>query len=141
MVRLALVCAALALVSCASCGSSIPAPRASSPSTSAQPAPPAPAPTEAVLPPRPEGPARAWSTLGTNLDWPADLREVTPFIDGFRLSRAGTSAPADGAPDDADVAAGGAGYFQQAACFAGTTCQSPVRARSKAMGDSVGGSM
>jgi hypothetical protein len=101
MVRLALVCAALALVSCASCGSSIPAPRASSPSTSAQPAPPAPAPTEAVLPPRPEGPARAWSTLGTNLDWPADWSEVTPFIDGFRLSRAWTSAPADGAPDDA----------------------------------------
>ncbi len=86
------------LASCTSCGSVVePAPPPIAPTPPPSPSPPPSGP----LPPRPDGPARAWSPLGTNLDGPFDWSEVAPFIDGFRLSRAWTSAPAEGAPDDA----------------------------------------
>ena len=83
----------LCLASCTSCGSRGPAPRPTAPRGPATSAPD-------ELPPRPDGPARTWSPLGTNLDGPYDWSEAIPFIDGFHLSRPWTSAPALNAPDD-----------------------------------------
>ncbi len=89
------------LASCASCGSAPQSPPPASPVAPAAGSAQAPAAT-ASLPygPRPEGPAREWSPLGTNLDGPTDWSESIPLIDAFRMSREWTNAPRWDGPDD-----------------------------------------